>query len=139
MPVPIPRALTFPALLALAVLGLGGSAAAAPERPGGTCANGRFCLWEDAGYSGDKYVDRDGRIGKYNLGFWNGDNEISSGINNSNRCVTLYMDDNHQGSALTLQPGYRSNNFKLLGHLWNDNAESYEVWATNAEGNCLDR
>src|SRR4051812_23368489 len=63
-----------------------------PARPAtaADCADGHLCMWEDPGYSGSQYVDQPGNPGRYDIDWWNGDNEISSVINKTGKCIKLY-------------------------------------------------
>ncbi|MBE1489157.1 peptidase inhibitor family I36 protein [Plantactinospora soyae] len=88
-------------------------------------ANKQVCLYEDGGGGGDEY----GRVraaGEYELGGWNGDNEISSVVNATGYCVTLFANDGHTGRTLTIGP--RSWEFHLADWDFNDEAESYTLW-----------
>jgi len=51
------------------------------------------CMWEDPNYRGSKYVDTPVETGGVDIDWWNGDNEISSVINNSQYCVVLWSND----------------------------------------------
>ncbi|MGQ0776052.1 MAG: peptidase inhibitor family I36 protein [Pseudonocardiales bacterium] len=108
-------------LLAAAPLLLFGLAAPASAAP----CNGAVCMWEDAEYSGSLYVNQPADVGKYQIDGWDGDNEISSVVNNSNKCVRLYDNDNWTGDSYTVEKnGARGN----LAHNGFDNqAESYRI------------
>ncbi|SDM89367.1 peptidase inhibitor family I36 protein [Allokutzneria albata] len=82
-----------------------------------------ICMWEDANYVGDRYVDEPMIAGCREIPGWNGDNEISSVWNRSGRLIYLYSEDNCQGRAYAVGSGAE------LASLsdFNDDAESYLV------------
>jgi Peptidase inhibitor family I36 len=89
---------------------------------------GRACLYEDAGWQGDEY----GRVsspGYYELGGWNGDNEISSLLNNTPYCLTIYSSDGWSGRTWTLGPYDDIGTLDDNGIYFNDDAESYRLWS----------
>jgi hypothetical protein len=96
-----------------------GTAAAEPIPEAGTCDQDHVCMWEDAGYGGDKWVNWQpsgtGQI--FEIGGWNGDNEISSALNR-----TVHADDGAQGDAYCIHAYQPVQNFKEVG--FNDDAES---------------
>ncbi|HEU5156473.1 MAG TPA: peptidase inhibitor family I36 protein [Streptosporangiaceae bacterium] len=92
----------------------------------GTCANGSVCMWEDAGYSGSKYVDQPGNPGKYQIDWWNGDNEISSVINRTGKCVRLYDNDNWSGTSYFIEKA--GSRWDLERNGFDNEAESYTIF-----------
>jgi hypothetical protein len=99
---------------------------AGPANAAGTCASGSVCMWEDPDYSGSKYVDQPGTPGKYQIDWWNGDNEISSVINLTGRCVLLYDNDDWTGSSYFIEKGGSRPNLEQNGY--DNDAESYEIY-----------
>jgi hypothetical protein len=83
------------------------------------CPNGHVCMWEDANAQGDRYVDTavGGVDWFYDIDGWNGDNEISSVENNSNRAIRVWTNDNQSGRSLCYPP--HTSNMEL-GNLDND-------------------
>jgi hypothetical protein len=106
----------------------GGSAQAevteAAEPRAGTCASGYVCGWEDDGYGGDKWMNWNpsGVGDEYEIDGWDGDNEITSVINNSGHGIRFYDQDGQAGNTLCVPNGARINN--LQPYAWNDRAES---------------
>ncbi len=90
------------------------------------CAEGHLCMWEDPGYSGSQYVDQPGNPGRYEIDWWNGDNEISSVINKTGKCVTLFADDSWQGTSYFVEKGGSRPNLEQNG--FDNDAESYEIY-----------
>jgi hypothetical protein len=120
-----------PHLIAVVLTVIGVAMAPAPAYAADTCESGRVCMWEDAGFGGDRYVneliadDSDGT--GYNIDWWHGDNEISSVKNASNRYVCIYPGDyTWGGGEIVIPPNSESDN---LGrdHGFDNNAESYKV------------
>jgi hypothetical protein len=101
-----------------------GTAAAEPVPEAGTCDANYVCMWEDAGYGGDKWVNWQpsgtGQI--FEIGGWNGDNEISSALNRTGYAIMVYADDGAQGDAYCIHAHQPIQNFKEVG--FNDEAES---------------
>jgi hypothetical protein len=99
-----------------------------------SCRNARqACLFEDGGGGGSQYGTATA-IGNYELGGWNGDNEISSAINYTPYCLNLYDGDNQSGASMTIWKYTGSNAGQVekmsLGDLgWNDRAESWKLFA----------
>ncbi|MBO3735410.1 peptidase inhibitor family I36 protein [Glycomyces niveus] len=125
-------------IAAVAVFGLAGTAQAetdgeADTRAGG-CRSGYVCGWEDAGYSGDKWVNwRAGSVGTvYEIDGWDGDNEISSFSNESGRTLRLYANDGAQGFSICWGPGVDARDLSDLGggQTFNDQMESIKVVAS---------
>lgn len=98
---------------------------AVPADAGTYCPNGKICMWEDPSAQGSRYVEvyPGGVSWFYNIGGWNGDNEISSWENASSVSVKVFSNDNPTGRWRCLEPGtYQSS----LGDFDND-AESFQV------------
>ena len=106
---------------AFAFCGPTGPAAAAD------CVDGSVCRWEDPGYSGSKYVDQPGNSGRYDIAWRNGDNEISSIINKTGKCVKLYADDNWVGTSYLIEKGGSRSGLERNG--FDNDAESYEIYS----------
>lgn len=84
----------------------------------------QVCLYEDAGWNGDEY----GRVstrGFRELGGWNGDNEISSVLNDTPYCLWLYAGDEMGGRWLKVGPKQGVGTLKDKN--FNDDVESYMV------------
>lgn len=113
-------------LAAVIILAAVGVSVATPASAGwGTCwGAGQVCLYEDAGWQGDEY-GRVSAAGFYELGGWNGDNEISSVLNNTSNCLTLYSNDGGGGRTLTVGP--HSEIGTLKDYNFNDDTESYRI------------
>jgi hypothetical protein len=90
----------------------------------GTCDEHYVCMWEDASYGGDKWVNwRPVREGDtFEIGGWNGDNEISSAVNRSGFAIVMYADDSGAGGSFCIHPHQPIQNFQEVG--FNDEAES---------------
>jgi len=124
----------------VAVMGLSAGSAqaettAAAEPRAGGCASGKFCGWEDSGYSGDKWVNWTvGGVGTvYEIDGWDGDNEISSFSNESSRKLRLYNGDNATGFSICIGPGDDVRNLNdegAGGGDYNDWMESIKVVAS---------
>lgn len=108
----------------MALLAVGTSSASA-KGLGDCYAAGQVCMWEDPGAQGSNYVAHSATVGSYEIGGFNGDNEISSIVNATGYCVTLYDNDGWSGTSRTFQPHTESLN---LGSYDNE-AESYKIWA----------
>ena len=84
-------------LALVATLGFAATAATTPASAG-TCATGRVCMWEDPNFSGSLYVNVSPSVYRtYEIDWWNGDNEISSVVNNSRYAVRLIDGDHTDG------------------------------------------
>jgi hypothetical protein len=90
------------------------------------CADGHVCMWEDPGYGGSKYVDQPGNPGRYDIDWWNGDNEISAVISKTGKCVKLYADDNWGGTSYFIEKGGSRPDLEQNG--FDNDAESYEIY-----------
>ncbi|GAA4035069.1 hypothetical protein GCM10022247_70630 [Allokutzneria multivorans] len=105
------------------------------DRPPRCTAEGHVCMWEDAGYRSDTYVNVNAKAetGWHNIDEWDGDNEISSVINNSTCTIKLYSGDTPKESdhVWTVKPMDYISNLKHLkdasGTDANDDVESYEI------------
>jgi hypothetical protein len=112
----------------VAMMGLSAGSAQAEttdvEVKAGTCASGYVCGWEDDGYGGDKWMswNPSGVGANYEIDGWDGDNEITSIINNSGHGIKFYDQDGQAGNTLCVGNGVRINN--LQDYAWNDRAES---------------
>ncbi|MDA1362740.1 peptidase inhibitor family I36 protein [Glycomyces luteolus] len=95
-----------------------------------TCSGGRFCMWEDSSYSGSRYANwaPTGTNQKYQLDGWDGDNEITSFINNTRYKIRVYDNDDYSGESRCIDPGQRVSN---LSGSWdfNDRIESAKTVA----------
>lgn len=111
-------------VLAAAALPLFGIAI--PASAAGSCNAGSVCMWEDPGYNGEKYVDQPGRSGSYEIDGWDGDNEISSVINKTGKCVRLYDNDGHTGTSYFIEKGGSRTNLEQNGY--DNEAESYKIF-----------
>jgi hypothetical protein len=96
-----------------------------------TCYWPDVCLFEDDNYYGDKYV-RSGRDQHaWEIGGWNGDNEISSVKNYSSWGLCLYEDDEQEGEWIRIPAGGAVADLDA-GHDFDNDAESARLTA----GNC---
>jgi hypothetical protein len=65
-------------------------------------------------------------VGSYDIDGWDGDNEISSIINESRTlCVTLYNNDNFTGSTYRMSPD--GSNPRLSNANFDNKAESFRI------------
>ena len=94
------------------------------------CDTGRMCMYEDASYTGSKYVNwkPTGTNQKYQIDGWNGDNEITSLINNTNYNIRLYDNDDYSGRSMCVVKHSSINNLKNWW-IFNDKAESAKTVA----------
>ncbi|MFF4252779.1 peptidase inhibitor family I36 protein [Streptomyces sp. NPDC001663] len=90
-----------------------------------SCDSGRICMYEDSNYTGSKYVNwkPTGTNQKYQIDGWDGDNEISSLINNTSYRIRIYDNDDYSGYSICVAPHTDINNLKN-GWVFNDEAES---------------
>ncbi|NUR70861.1 MAG: peptidase inhibitor family I36 protein [Hamadaea sp.] len=89
------------------------------------CPSNYVCMWEDSGYSGDMWVRYErGTIyhDKFEIDGWDGDNEISSIVNNTNLYLVVFVDDNWNGTTKCINPWAQ---LSSLSSFWNDNIESF--------------
>jgi hypothetical protein len=102
---------------------------AAPAQANDDCAANSVCMWEDAGFQSDKYVQvvPGGFPWQYDIDGWNGDNEISSIHNNTGYWIQVYGNDNASGNSICVAPGARLLN---LGGFDND-AEFFQTAPPN--------
>ncbi|MFF0659509.1 MULTISPECIES: peptidase inhibitor family I36 protein [Micromonospora] len=108
---------------------LGVAGFAVPAYAAGTCSSGRICMWEDFGYTGSKYVDYvPGTISndRYEINGFNGDNEISSVINNTSKCAVLYDNDGFSGTRITISKNTSVSNLRTFANFDNE-AESFAL------------
>jgi hypothetical protein len=82
------------------------------------------CLWEDGGAQGTNYHHQ-ASINRWNIDGWDGDNEISSILNNTNYCAKLWDNDNWTGTSVVIRP----HSEKLNLGSFNDKAESWQLYA----------
>jgi len=100
------------------------SSLSAPAYADSTCTSGDVCLWEDTSYVGDRYVYSGQKL-EVDLGFWNGDNEISSVKNRSSYYMCLYDNDDYSGTRIRLSPGQYV--AQLSDFDFDNEAESYKL------------
>jgi hypothetical protein len=90
------------------------------------CPSYYICMWEDPNYRGSMYVRQPANTGSYDIDGWDGDNEISSVINNSpSVCVRMYDNDRWTGTTYALG---KSEWASSLGSFDNE-AESYKIYS----------
>ncbi|MGQ0779373.1 MAG: peptidase inhibitor family I36 protein [Pseudonocardiales bacterium] len=115
------------AIASLAVLGaaIATTMVTSPAYADGYCPANRICMWEDANFTGDRWVDTEvGAPGWfYDIDWFNGDNEISSIDNATGRSIRVWANDNPSGNSICLPPHTRRDS---LGS-FNDDAESFVV------------
>ncbi|GAA2153434.1 MULTISPECIES: peptidase inhibitor family I36 protein [Glycomyces] len=94
------------------------------EADAGTCAGGRFCMWEDSSFSGSRYANwaPTGTGQKYQLDGWDGDNEITSLMNSTRYMIRVYANDDYSGESHCVAPGSSVRNLKDWD--FNDDIES---------------
>lgn len=110
----------------VALTTLGGAATFTPTPASAyACGTGNICMWEDANYTGDRYVSIRGRPGTYDIDGWNGDNEITSVANATGMWVVLYADDECTDYLWTIRPN--TSNPQLPGSA-NDDAECFQAY-----------
>ncbi|WP_079056248.1 peptidase inhibitor family I36 protein [Streptomyces caeruleatus] len=127
-------AVAFAATAAILTLGSVPAQAAQESTAASTrvvnCATGRMCMYEDASYTGSKYVNwkPTGTNQKYQIDGWNGDNEITSLINNTSYNIRLYDNDDYSGRSMCVVKNSSINNLKNWW-IFNDKAESAKTVA----------
>lgn len=122
------RAVAVAAAVAVPAVVLVATPAAAERVGTGYCrSNNRICMWEDPGGQGSVYANRSGAAGRFELGGWDGDNEVSSVTNWTDKCVTLYSHDAQAGRSFTIGP--KRENMKLADSGFDNDAESYMLWS----------
>jgi hypothetical protein len=112
----------------MAMLGLAGITTIAPAASASEsdCPDSYVCMWEDPYESGSLYVYQPGNAGSYEIDWWDGDNEISSVVNRTGKCIILYDGDDQTGSSYTINATTtRLYNLSLNG--WDNRAESYNI------------
>lgn len=106
---------------------------AAPAQAAGTCASGYVCMWEDPNYNGEKYVSQPGDVGSYEIDGWDGDNEISSVINRTGKCIRLYDNDGWSGTTYKIgkvvSGGDNGKRPNLEQNGFDNEAESYKIYS----------
>jgi hypothetical protein len=119
------RGAAFGFVATSAVVALSVAPAQADERADASiCAGGRICMWEDSNYSGSRYANwaPTGTGQKYQLDGWDGDNEITSLVNNTRYKIRVYDNDDYSGESRCLDPGEEVRNLKDWD--FNDKIES---------------
>ncbi|WP_020526061.1 peptidase inhibitor family I36 protein [Catelliglobosispora koreensis] len=118
----------------LAVLLAGMGAVLLPGVPAyaaGDCADNRVCMWEDSGYSGDRWVNyADGSLSnnRMDIDGWNGDNEISSVKNETGKWVVVWENDDWTNRLFCLGPEADVSDISAtFGWGANDDAESFSL------------
>lgn len=108
-------------LAALTVVTGGAGPAAADDA---RCPNDHVCMYEDPQMGGSLYVNqRYVGNGRFEIDGWDGDNEISSVINNTNASIKIYSNDGWGGNWHCVGPkGTRSN---LENNNFDNTAESW--------------
>lgn len=97
-----------------------------------SCADNHVCLWEGYSFGGDKWVDYTVNSlpdNKFNIGGWNGDNEISSAKNETDLILVLWDNDNYTGTRACIPANSSSSNLGQT-HGFNDRAESFQLRGT---------
>ena len=127
-------AVTAACALALSALASGGSASAAPSdsEPVTTLSHGPVRMWEDPEYSGSMYVNYyPGQApgNKVDIGWWNGDNEISSVDNDTDYWVILWDNDNFTGTLKCIRP--HEYVLYLSWFSFDNRAESFQLSTTS--------
>lgn len=114
--------------------------ATTPAQAKATCTKGYVCMWEDSNYDANRWVKSakpaNGKTRFVNINGWNGDNEISSVINNTGCSLMMYEDDSdHRGGKYGYKavatstariPDMKVYNFSIR-------ASRYE-WETTSDG-----
>jgi hypothetical protein len=111
---------------ATAGLALGAMPSASAATPG------YVSMWEDSSYGGDRWVHyAQGTIDKdrFEIHWWNGDNEISSLQNGTSKWLVVYDKDAWGGERRCIAPGAEISNMKHIN--FNDRAESFELMSFN--------
>ncbi|NUR70859.1 MAG: peptidase inhibitor family I36 protein [Hamadaea sp.] len=117
------------ALLATGLLsaGMPAPANARPIKPlDSVCDPDWVCMFEDNNYYGDRY-DRSGVYENfYDLGWWNGDNEISSVKNRTQFYLCMYAGDSPSGDYVRIPPGQYVPNLGSA-YAFDNDAESIKI------------
>jgi len=90
--------------------------------------HGPVRMWEDPNMTGSRYVNYSpGQIpsNKVDIGWWNGDNEISSVDNDTSYWVTLWDNDNWTGTRRCIAPHSSVDNLNWIG--FDNQAESFQL------------
>jgi hypothetical protein len=88
------------------------------------CPDDFVCMWEDSQYGGDMWVRYERgtiNLDKFEIDGWDGDNEISSIVNNTDIYLIIFEDDNWNGANKCYNP---NTSVPTMGS-WNDDAESF--------------
>lgn len=95
----------------LGVLGVAAGTAGPAKADDARCPNDHVCMFEDPGYTGSLYVNQAYvSNGRFEIDWFEGDNEISAVINNTNATIRLYANDGYGGNWHCVGPkGTRSN------------------------------
>jgi hypothetical protein len=120
-------AAVFMAAAGFAVMGGATSASAATP--------GYVSMWEDGNFGGDRWVHyAQGTIDKdrFEIHWWDGDNEISSLQNGTGKWLVVYDKDAWGGERRCIAPGAEISNMKSIN--FNDRAESFELMSFNPCG-----
>jgi hypothetical protein len=140
------------AAVAAAAIGSAGASAiaaapAAAEIPS-TCAGNAICEYEDGGYrlpvhwwgAGSADLNYQGNVygSDPNVRL---DDSISAIVNNNNRWVKFYQDDNRRGYDLCLAPGAGAPNLEFVaipGPLpnWSNRISGHESFGSSRPGGC---
>ena len=110
--------------LAMAIAMIGGTSQA---HAGIHCPEGKICMWEDPNAEGSRYVETSvGGVGWFHdIDWWNGDNEISSVENSTNRSIRVWTNDNPTGRSRCYPPHTYDDNLKDAG--FDNDFESFIV------------
>lgn len=114
-------ALLTGALVTAGLVTLSAGPAAAAD---GRCGANRVCMYEDPNYDGSLYVNQAYKSGgKYEIDGWDGDNEISSVINNTGSSIKIYSNDGYGGNWHCVGPNatrsnLENNNFDNTAESW---------------------
>lgn len=91
-------------------------------------ASANVYMWEDSYYRGDLYVDYspgENWDDRYDIDWWDGDDEISSVKNYTSKWLTIYANDGYTGSKRCVEPGGTRPNLSWIS--FNDEAESFAL------------
>jgi hypothetical protein len=88
------------------------------------CPNDHVCMFEDPGFTGSLYVNQQYvSNGRFEIDWWEGDNEISAVINNTNAMVKLYAGDRWSGNWHCV--GAKATRSNLENNSFDNNTESW--------------
>ena len=88
------------------------------------CTSGQFCLWMNQGYSGAR-IWTGTRTSWYNIVQY--PNDAESARNNTTHYGQVATEQNGNGQRQCHNPG---GHFQSLGSVFNNNVESYVLWAS---------